>query len=52
MIWYDALTDPDFAVEANQTFQFWRDLTVKHAEQCFQQAGKNIMVEAWRKVGL
>jgi Zn-dependent metalloprotease len=47
-IWYDALTDPEFAKGANQTYKGWKALTIKHAKD----ADKQVLERAWEKVGV
>lgn len=51
-VWYNALTDADFAKKENQTFQGWKGLTIKNAERLFGADGKTIMFKAWADVGL
>jgi Zn-dependent metalloprotease len=52
MIWYRALTDPEFQKKENQTFHGWRDLTIKHAGPVCGSMGTKIVEEAWREAGL
>ncbi|MCJ1453801.1 Translation initiation factor 3 subunit b [Mycoblastus sanguinarius] len=51
-IWYDALIDKEFTLPENQTFQGWRNLTVRYAEQHFGSSGKTTVEDAWAQVGL
>lgn len=51
-IWYSALTDKSFRLVDNQKFKYWAALTTSWASQLYGEEGRQLIIAAWKEVGL